>query len=86
MATRKEKGDKVDLELNERLNNGSALYHGKLSVLLEWYLLDPVDDYQRNRNNVIQQWRSNRNPYIDHPEWMDLIWKQSGFSDFQKAS
>ena len=31
MATRYEKGDKVDLELNDKLNNGSDPYHGKLS-------------------------------------------------------
>ncbi|TQR21265.1 endonuclease [Psychrobacillus vulpis] len=80
MATRYEKGDKVDLELNEKLNNGSAPYHGKLSVLLKWHEQDPVDEFERNRNNVIQKWQGNRNPFIDHPEWVNLIWKQSSSS------
>ncbi|WP_082786713.1 endonuclease [Sporosarcina psychrophila] len=86
MATRYEKGDRVDLELNEKLNNGSAPYHGKLSVLLEWHKQDPVDEFERNRNNVIQEWQGNRNPFIDHPEWVELIWKQVGLADTQIAS
>ncbi|MCK1995799.1 endonuclease [Psychrobacillus psychrodurans] len=75
MATRYEQGDKVDLELNEKLGNGSAPYHGKLSTLLKWHEQDPVDEFERNRNNVIQKWQGNRNPFIDHPEWVNLIWK-----------
>ena len=74
MATRYEQGDKVDLELNEKLNNGSNPYHGKLSVLLEWNELDPVDEFEQNRNNVIQEWQGNRNPFIDNPEWANAIW------------
>lgn len=86
MATRYEKGDKVDLELNDKLNNGSNPYHGKLSVLLKWHAQDPVDGFERNRNNVIQEWQGNRNPFIDHPEWVKLIWEQSSSADKQLAS
>lgn len=86
MATRYEKGDRVDLELNEKLNNGSAPYHGKLSTLLKWHAQDPVDEFELNRNNIIQKWQGNRNPFIDHPEWVELIWKQVGLADLQIAS
>lgn len=75
MATRYEPGDKVDLELNDKVNNGSAPYHGKLSVLLQWHKDDPVDDYERKRNNRIYEIQGNRNPFIDHPEWVEMIWK-----------
>ncbi|MGG0669633.1 endonuclease [Lederbergia citrisecunda] len=86
MATRYEPGDRVDLELNERLNNGSNPYHGKLSVLLEWHEMDPVDAFERNRNKTIEQWQGNRNPFIDHPEWVQSIWQSAGSEDLKKAS
>ncbi|MFS0688634.1 endonuclease [Sporosarcina sp. 179-K 8C2 HS] len=86
MATRYEAGDRVDLELNELLNNGSNPYHGKLSVLLEWHELDPVDAFEMNRNNVIEQIQGNRNPFIDHPEWVRSIWQVAGTEDIRKAS
>ncbi|MDF1510245.1 endonuclease [Robertmurraya sp. DFI.2.37] len=75
MAVRYESDDRVDLELNDSLNNGSTPYHGKLSVLLQWHEQDPVDDYERNRNDVIyEKWQHNRNPFIDYPEWAEDIW------------
>lgn len=86
MATRYEPGDRVDLELNDKVNNGSTPYHGKLSVLLEWHKLDPVDAFERNRNEIIQELQGNRNPFIDHPEWAESIWKQGGASEFDIAS
>lgn len=75
MATRYEEGDKVDLELNEKVNNGTAPFHGKLSVLLQWHKQDPVDEYEKQRNNRIYEVQGNRNPFIDHPEWVEMIWK-----------
>lgn len=74
MATRYEKGDRVDLELNEKVNNGKNPYHGKLSVLLQWHKQDPVSDFEKKRNEVIYKWQGNRNPFIDHPEWVEMIW------------
>ncbi len=76
MAVRYEGTDSYpDLELNDQVNNGSAPYHGKLSVLLEWHEADPVDDFERHRNEVIySQFQHNRNPFIDHPEWVAEIW------------
>ncbi|MED3802365.1 endonuclease [Lysinibacillus xylanilyticus] len=74
MATRYEAGDKVDLELNDKVNNGTAPYHGKLSVLLQWHKQDPVDEYEKRRNERIYEIQGNRNPFIDHPEWVEKIW------------
>jgi endonuclease I len=67
--------DEVDLELNNYVNNGSDPYHGKLSVLLEWHEEDPVDEFERRRNNIIfEDYQGNRNPFIDHPEFAEMIW------------
>ncbi|MFJ7753134.1 endonuclease [Peribacillus muralis] len=77
MAVRYEGDDgEIDLELNNQVNNGTAPYHGKLSVLLKWNEQDPVDAFERKRNEVIyNKYQHNRNPFIDHPEWASAIWK-----------
>jgi endonuclease I len=54
-------------------SNEPVAYMGFLSTLLEWHELDPPDDKERQRNDVIYAYQQNRNPFIDHPEWVDLI-------------
>lgn len=51
-------------------NNESVAYMGRLSVLLQWHAEDPVDDFERRRNGVVSSFQGNRNPFIDHPEWV----------------
>jgi len=75
MATRYEGTDTpYDLEIVDYTNTQGPLY-GKLSTLLEWHKLDPPDDYEKRRNQIIYtKYQHNRNPYIDHPEYAFLIW------------
>lgn len=75
MATRYngENGEPA-LEVVDYVNTYPESEHGKLSTLLEWNRNDPPDDFERNRNEVIFKWQKNRNPFIDHPEYVDLIW------------
>tara|TARA_B110000444_G_scaffold242426_1_gene259733 strand:+ start:29 stop:1327 length:1299 start_codon:yes stop_codon:yes gene_type:complete len=47
---------------------------GTLSTLLEWHLMDPPDEFEKNRNNVIYQYQGNRNPLIDYPELVSLLY------------
>jgi endonuclease I len=54
---------------------GGTAYMGLLNVLLEWHEQDPVDDRERARNEVIYFVQGNRNPFVDHPEWADCLWK-----------
>jgi endonuclease I len=76
MAVRYDGGDGfADLEPNDSVNNGSAPYLGKLSVLKAWSAGDPPDAFEKRRNQVIfDNWQHNRNPFIDHPEWVNSIW------------
>ena len=65
----------LDLEINESVNNGSSPNIGKLSVLLSWHKNDLPDAFEINRNDVIESYQGNRNPFIDHPEFAELIWE-----------
>ncbi len=47
---------------------------GKLSTLLQWNQQDPPDAFELRRNDVVYSYQQNRNPFIDHPEWVDKIW------------
>jgi len=76
MATRYEGGGGVpDLEVVNAVNTYPNPQHGKLSQLILWNTQDPPDDFEMNRNDVIYyQYQGNRNPYIDHSEYVDDIW------------
>ncbi|MBN6150822.1 endonuclease [Xanthomonas sp. AmX2] len=63
-----------DLELTDDRSkivqtSASPAYMGLLSTLVAWSQLDPPDDAERARNEVIYSFQGNRNPFIDHPEW-----------------
>ena len=53
--------------------NASVAYMGMLSVLLQWHEQDPVDDVERDRNDVVFIFQDNRNPFIDNPAWVECL-------------
>ncbi|MCK5396977.1 MAG: endonuclease [Thermoplasmata archaeon] len=63
----------LDLELVDYVPTSGSIF-GKLSTLLEWHINDPVDDIDRHRNEIVYSNQNNRNPFIDHPEYVDSIW------------
>jgi endonuclease I len=46
----------------------------ELAVLKEWHTNDPVSQREIDRNNAAYTYQGNRNPFIDHPEYVALIW------------
>lgn len=75
MSTRYEgENGEIDLEVVDEINTYPLPEHGKLSTLLQWNLQDPPDEFERNRNDVIYSFQQNRNPFIDDPNFAELIW------------
>jgi endonuclease I len=55
-------------------NEGNTYQMGNLDALLAWHTEDPVDDFEMYRNQKIEAFQGNRNPFIDHPEFVDKIY------------
>ncbi|CAM2911144.1 endonuclease I [Chryseobacterium flavum] len=57
---------------------GSSTFPGlqawELDVLLAWHNQDPVSQAEINRNNASYTFQGNRNPFIDNPNYVGLIW------------
>lgn len=89
MATRYDGGSgEPDLEVGGDIDTsrfydftaGATGEHGNFADLYEWATsgIDPVSDYEVNRNNnVDQDYQHNRNPFIDHPEFIIMIYDKS---------
>ena len=55
--------------------NEATGYMGMLSVLLDWHRLDPVDLVEMQHHEAVASFQGNRNPFIDHPEWVSCVFE-----------
>ena len=57
---------------------GNTTYPGlqewEKEVLMTWAAQDPVSPAEIVRNDASYVFQKNRNPFIDHPEWIQTIW------------
>jgi len=78
----------VDLELNSPSNktryndfsSGATGIHGMFDDLYKWATsgIDPVNNYEVRRNNIIyKDYQHNRNPFVDHPEFIIMIYDKT---------
>ena len=45
-----------------------------IDTYVRWALQDPVSKKEINRNEAAYKFQGNRNPYVDHPQWVLDIW------------
>lgn len=48
-----------------------------IDLLLDWHAQDPVSQKEIDRNNDIYVHQNNRNPFIDNPSYVTMIWTAS---------
>lgn len=72
-ATSKYKGN---LKITNIVSAPSGSTQAAWDLLLDWHELDPVDEFEINRNNYCASITGVRNPYIDFPEFANMIWQK----------
>ena len=56
---------------------GDSLVQGgvnMLDTLIAWHYSDPPNAADLTRNTEVQGFQSNRNPFVDHPEYVNRVW------------
>ena len=56
------------------MTNKSVIKDWAMTMLLRWHEQDPVSQKEIDRNNAVYGYQNNRNPFIDHPEYAEMIW------------
>lgn len=55
-------------------NKYPAFTDWALNMLLRWAAEDPVSQKEIDRNNAVEKWQGNRNPFVDYPGLEEYIW------------
>lgn len=86
MATRYENviaGWENNSSYSDAVLDGSAakvFENWALDLLISWHSADPVSAKEIARNEAAFAHQGNRNPFVDHPEYVDAIWGSSSSS------
>jgi endonuclease I/subtilisin-like proprotein convertase family protein len=56
-------------------SNISTAYMGLLTTLIQWHKEDPVDAFEQRHNDTVYLFQGNRNPFIDHPEYVACVFE-----------
>jgi endonuclease I len=49
-----------------------------IKLMYKWHQQDPVSQKEIDRNNAVYALQGNRNPFIDHPEYVFDVWNCTG--------
>ncbi len=71
--------DAANASVNNPRDGSSDQFYEQwfVDLLLDWSAQDPVSQKEIDRNNDIYIHQNNRNPYIDNPSYVDMIWTAS---------
>lgn len=61
------------IDASRTSENEPVAYMGMLSTLLQWHQQDPVDAVEMQHHETVSLYQENRNPFIDHPEWVACV-------------
>jgi endonuclease I len=83
-----DQNDRTELDLVDRktLSSDGKGEFGYLSDLLKWHCQVPVTPRERKRNDIIQTYQGNRNPFVDRPEYVEMIWGDKYPSIFEECN
>lgn len=56
------------------MTNKSVIKDWAMTMLIRWHEEDPVSQKEIDRNNAAYNIQKNRNPFVDFPEFAELIW------------
>lgn len=59
--------------------NKKEFTKSNVKILMDWAEIEPPTEYEQHRNAEIAKIQGNRNPLIDHPEWLKKIAFEDGF-------
>ncbi len=70
----------IEIVVDGVTNSGTypSLQLPYLKMLYQWHIADPVDAREIQRNNLVYEQQNNRNPFVDHPEYVALMFQCTG--------
>jgi len=74
--------------LGSAMADGAVLEPWAEEMLISWHISDPVSTKEIDRNDAVYAIQNNRNPFIDHPEYVFWIYDPTSVEggEFQTAS
>jgi endonuclease I len=70
---KQQRGDTARAMFYFAVRYGKNIGDAEESTLRRWNKEDPVDANEKKRNDRVQNFQNNRNPFVDHPEFVDRI-------------
>ncbi|BCR35463.1 endonuclease I family protein [Mariniplasma anaerobium] len=68
----------VMYDIYNLINGTPEVYQmAMLDTLVAWHDFDPVDTFESHRNDTIFGFQGNRNPFIDYPDFYQMIYDET---------